>query len=71
MDQPELAAPAEARHSRAAQPLAESFGKGTPKISAAKLDTLDAAAQQDLFQPADGGFDFRKFWHGRDMAERP
>jgi hypothetical protein len=71
VDQPELAAPAEAGDPRAGEALSEPCGKCAPKIASSKLNALDAAAEQHLFQAADSGFDFGKLRHGDDMAERP
>jgi hypothetical protein len=70
VDQPELPAPAEAGDPRAGEALPEIRGKSPAQIAPAKLDSLDAALQQDPFKAANGGFDFGKLWHGRDMAER-
>ena len=71
VDQPVFPAPAEAGHPGAGQPLAEVVGKAAPQIGPAKLDALDAAAEQHLLQPADGGFDFGKLGHPRHMANVP
>jgi hypothetical protein len=69
VDQPELAASAEARDRRPGQPLAKTGGKGVPQIATPKLDSLDPLAEEYLGKPSNGGFDFGKFGHQRDMAK--
>ena len=67
-DQPEFAAPAERDDGGAGQPLAEIDWKRAAKFETARLDAGDSAAEKNLLKAADGGFDFGKFWHQRDMA---
>jgi hypothetical protein len=68
LDQSELPAAAKPDDRCASQSLAEIARKGPPQILPAKLDALDAAAKQDLFQAANGGLDFGELWHPGHMA---
>jgi hypothetical protein len=68
LDQSELPATAKPDDLCASQSLAEVVGKGAPQILPAKLDPLDAAAKQDLFQAANGGLDFGELGHPGHMA---
>ena len=51
------------------QALSEIDGKRAPKIGTPHLHVRDASAFQHTFQPANGGLDFGKLRHGRDMAK--
>ena len=41
------------------------------QVLPARLDPLNAAAVEHMGEAADGGFDFGKLGHRRDMAEPP
>jgi hypothetical protein len=69
MDEPELAAPAEAGDRRSRQPLAKIRRKFAAKIRPAKLDACDTAIDEHLLETSYGRFDFGQLGHGGDMAK--
>ena len=52
----------------AGHPLREVFGKGTAQIGAACDHCRQALTQQHRLEPANGGFDFGKFWHSFQLG---
>jgi hypothetical protein len=69
VDETVLRPAAEAGHDRAGQPLTEVDRKRAAQIRTPRFDRVQPPPVQDLRKPADGGFDFGKLRHGRDMAE--
>ena len=58
-------------HARAGQPLAKVDRQRSAQVGAARLDPVDAPALEHARKAADGGLDFGKLGHRRDMAEAP
>ena len=69
VDQPVFRAAAKPDDPRAGQPLAEVQREGPPEVGPARLDARDAPAVEHAREAANGGLDFGKLGHRRDMAE--
>ncbi|GAA3718941.1 hypothetical protein GCM10022268_29000 [Sphingomonas cynarae] len=53
---------------RPLHPLTQIDGDRLAQISAARLDQRQALAVENGGQPANGGFDFGKFWHSMELG---
>src|SRR5258705_9437603 len=71
VDQPVFRAAAEADDPLSRQSLAEVDRQRAAQVGPARLDPLDPAAVEHMGKAADGGFNFGKLGHRRDMAEPP
>jgi len=70
VDEAVFRAPAETRDARTGKPLAEVFGKRSPKIRPARFDPCNSAAVENARKAADGGLDFGKLGHGPAIWRR-